>query len=277
MDKKELKALVTLLDDDDSEVKSHVEQKIISLGTQTIPFLEEEWENSFNPEVQRRIEDMVHILQFELLQERLADWNANESDDLLKGLWLVSTYQYPDLDFEELKADFEQIYHEVWREFKDDLAPSLQVKVLNSMIFNKFRFRANTKNFHSPSNSMLNVVLQSKKGNPITLCAIYMIIAQRLNMPVYGVNLPNLFILTYKQGENQFYINVFNKGLVFSKDDIDNYIEHLGLPSKEIFYEPCDNKTMVVRCLRNLIVSFEKLGDYSKADEMKILMDLLEG
>jgi len=78
MDEKELKALVTLLDDDDSEVKTHVEQKIISLGTKTIPFLEEEWEKSFNPEVQRRIEDMIHILQFELLQERVTDWKDKE-------------------------------------------------------------------------------------------------------------------------------------------------------------------------------------------------------
>lgn len=276
MDKKELKALVTLLDDEDQEVKTHVEQKIISLGTETIPFLEQEWENSFNPEVQRRIEDMIHILQFELLQEKLLEWKENDTEDLLKGVWVIATYQYPDLSYEELKAELDKIYEAVWKEFKEDLAPAEQVRILNSMLFNKFRFRANTKNFHSPSNSMINVVLQSGKGNPITLCVIYMIIAQRLEMPVYGVNLPNLFILTYKEKSTQFYINVFNKGLVFSRDDIDNYIEHLGLPAKEVFYEPCSHTDILLRCLRNLVVSFEKLGDYSKSDEMKILMHILE-
>ena len=276
MNKKELKALVTLLDDEDSEVKTHVEQKIISLGTQTIPFLEEEWENSFNPEIQRRIEDMIHVLQFELLQERFTKWKEEEQEDLLKGIWLIATYQYPDVDFEELKQEFEQIYYEVWREFKEDLNASDQVKILNSVIFNKLRFRANTKNFHSPANSMINVVMQSKKGNPITLCVIYMIIAQRLGMPVYGVNLPNLFILTYKQEDKQFYINVFNKGLVFSREDINNYIEHLGLPPKDVFYEPSEHRAIILRCLRNLVVAFEKLGDYTKADEMKVLMNIIE-
>ncbi|MGB3463816.1 MAG: transglutaminase-like domain-containing protein [Cyclobacteriaceae bacterium] len=276
MDEKELKALVTLLEDDDQEIKSHVEEKIISLGTKTIPFLEEEWEKSFNPEVQRRIEDMIHILQFELLQEKLSEWKDHETENLLKGVWLISTYQYPDLTLEELQTEFDKVYQDVWREFKEDSNPKEQVKILNNMIFNKFRFRANTKNFHSPSNSMINVVLQSKKGNPITLCVIYMIIAQRLDMPVYGVNLPNLFILTYKEEAMQFYINVFNKGLVFSRDDIDNYIDHLGLPAKEVFYEPCTHEDIMLRCLRNLVVSFEKLGDYSKADEMKILMNILE-
>ncbi len=276
MEEKELKALITLLDDDDTEVKTHVEEKIISLGTQTIPFLEEQWETSFNPEVQRRIEDMIHILQFELLQERLTDWKENESANLLKGAWLIATYQYPDITFEEVNKEFEQVYYEVWREFKEDLTPSDQVKVLNSVIFNKLRFRANTKNFHSPANSMINVVLESKRGNPITLCMIYLLITQKLDLPVFGVNLPNLFILTYKQGDKQFYINVFNKGLVFSRDDINSYIEHLGLPMQEFFYQPCDHIDIILRCLRNLVVSFEKLGEYQKSDEMKLLIAKLD-
>jgi len=277
MEEKELKALITLLDDDDHEVKTHVEQKIISLGTKTIPFLEAEWESSFNPEVQRRIEDMIHVLQFELLQERIIDWKENDVENLLKGAWLIATYQYPDLTFKEVNKEFEQVYYEVWREFKEDLAPSDQVKILNSVVFNKLRFRANTKNFHSPSNSMINIVMESKKGNPITLCIIYMLIGQKLGLPIFGVNLPNLFILTYKQGDKQFYVNVFNKGLVFSKEDIDNYIEHLGLPKQDFFYEPCEHIDIVLRCLRNLVISFEKLGEYQKSDEMKILTSKLDG
>ena len=67
----EIKALVALLEDDDNEVVAHVEEKIMSMGTGIIPFLEEEWESSFNPNSQRRIEDLVHVLQFELVQERL--------------------------------------------------------------------------------------------------------------------------------------------------------------------------------------------------------------
>ena len=58
----ELKALVSLLDDTDKEVKEHVRGKIISLGNQIIPFLEETWENSFDPDIQREIEDLVHEL-----------------------------------------------------------------------------------------------------------------------------------------------------------------------------------------------------------------------
>ncbi|MCR9253017.1 MAG: transglutaminase-like domain-containing protein [bacterium] len=278
MEDKELKALISLLDDEDHEVSTHVEQKIISIGTSIIPDLEREWESNFNPEIQRKIEDLIHTLQFDLLQERLEDWKNSGFEDLMKGMWLVATYQYPDLEYSELTQELEQIYYEVWTEFKPDLTPYDQVRILNSVIFDKLKFRANTKNFHSPANSMINIVMQSKKGNPITLCVIYMMIAQKLELPIYGVNLPNLFILTYKDDktDNQFYINVFNKGLVFSTEDIDNYISHLGITSQEIFYQPCTNLDIVMRAMRNLIVSFEKLGEYSRSDEVKILLKSME-
>ncbi|UII29261.1 transglutaminase-like domain-containing protein [Fulvivirga maritima] len=276
MKQEELKALVSLLDDEDAEIISHVEKKIISLGGSMIPILETEWESNLNPLVQERIEELIHVLQFDLIQERLINWFSEEEPDLLEGMWIVATYQYPDLEFTKLKQDLEQIYYDAWLEFKPDIHPYDQVKLLNSVIFSKLKFGANTKNFHSPSNSMINIVLESRKGNPISLCVLYMLVARKLKMPVYGVNLPNLFILTYKsENENysQFYINAFNRGLIFSKDDIDNYIHELRINPEETFYQPCDNRDIVLRALRNLVVSFDKIGDHAKSEEIKTLLE----
>jgi regulator of sirC expression with transglutaminase-like and TPR domain len=122
---------------------------------------------------------------------------------------------------------------------------------------------------------MINSVLDSKKGNPISLCVIYLLVAQKLKLPVYGVNLPSLFILTYKSLDVQFYINAFNRGLIFSKHDIDNYISQLKLQPNDIFYQPCSNLDITRRMFRNLIVSFEKLRDYDKSEEIKELLALI--
>jgi len=273
MKEKELKALVSLLDDEDHSIVTQVEEKIISLGNDIIPYLESEWESNFNPVVQRKLEDLIHTLQFDQLRFRLIQWKEKGFEDLLEGMWLVSTYQYPDIELEKLKSEFEQIYHETWREFRDDIHPYDQVKILNSVLYSKYKFSANTKNFHSPANSMINIVLDSKKGNPISLCVIYLMIAQKLNMPVYGVNLPNLFICTYKSPDLQFYINAFNRGLLFSRSDLENYISNLQITSRDIFYEPCSNLDIIKRVLRNLIVSYEKIGDHYKVDEIKILLN----
>jgi regulator of sirC expression with transglutaminase-like and TPR domain len=272
MEVSELKALVSLLDDDDKQIATHIEEKILSLGTSIIPFLEQEWEINFNPIVQKRIEEIIHTLQYELVKERLKEWYESPEQDLLTGMWIIATYQYPDIELEKLRQDLEQIYYEAWLEFKPELYAFDQVKIINGVLFNKLKFGANTKNFHSPGNSMINIVLESRKGNPITLCVIYMLVAQKLKMPVHGVNLPNLFILTYRDEQHTFYINAFNRGLIFSKQDIENYINELHLVPQKSFYEPCNSLEIVRRALRNLIMSFEKMGEHAKAEEVKLLL-----
>ena len=275
MEENELRALVSLLSDDDEEVLNHVEQKIISLGDPVIPYLESEWESNFNPHVQKRIEDLIHHLQYTVLEKKLRLWKEGGAEDLLEGLWLIATYQYPDLEYGKLRKEMEQIYYETWLEMKNDIHPFDQIRILNDVLFGKLKFSANTKNFHAPNNSMLNIVLESHKGNPISLCVVYLLVAQRLKLPVYGVNLPNLFVLTYKSRELQFYINAFNRGLIFYKSDIDNYISHLNLTKMDMFYEPCSNLDIVRRMLRSLIVAFEKLGEKEKMEEIKKLVDVI--
>lgn len=277
MKETELKALVSLLDDDDKEVITQVQEKILSIGTAIIPILEQEWENNFNPTVQQRIEDIIHSLQYKLLKERIVSWYNSEDKDLLTGMWIVATYQYPEIELEKLKQDIETIYQEAWLEYRGDLLPYDQVKVMNSVLFGKLKFGANSKNFHSPGNSMINVVLETHKGNPITLCVIYMLVAQKLKMPVKGVNLPNLFILSYKDSQTNFYINAFNRGLIFTRQDIENYIHEIHLVPQKSFFEPCSNVEIIQRVLRNLIMSFEKMGEHEKAEELKLLLIEISG
>ncbi|MCU0470990.1 MAG: transglutaminase-like domain-containing protein [Arcicella sp.] len=278
MKQSEIKALISLLDDEDDEVLNHVESKIRSMGDVVIPYLEDRWEeSSLSPLMQKKIEDLIHDLQYNAFFDRLIQWRDKGAEDLLEGMWAIATYQYPDLSLEKMRQDLEQIYYEVWLEIRDNMHPMDQIKTLNSVIFGKLKFGANTKHFHSASNSMLNVVIESKKGNPISLCVIYLLVAQKLKLPIWGVNLPNLFILTYKSGNLQFYINVFNRGLIFSKVDIDSYIAQLNLAQNDIFYQPCNNLDIIRRVLRNLTLAFEKVGDDDKVKEIdKVLQEMMK-
>lgn len=274
MNNNELKALISLLDDEDQEVVQHVEQQIRQLGGQMIPFLEAEWEGSFSADLQKRIEEIIHDLQYESVLDRMRDWKNGGAMDLLEGLWIVATYQYPDLSLSKLKQDVEQLFYDVWVDFKPDMHPDEQIRAMNSAFFTKLKFAPNTKHFHSPANSMINQVLESRRGNPITLCVLYMLIAKRLNLPVYGVNLPNLFVLTYKNSTGvQFYINVFNRGLIFTTKDIDQYIDQLNVKRVDTFYQPCTNVDIVRRVLRNLTLAFEKNGDVERVREVEKILD----
>ncbi|MBC7448338.1 MAG: hypothetical protein H7330_09790 [Hymenobacteraceae bacterium] len=277
----EIKALLSLLDDPDPEIAAHVHHRIAALGEAVIPVVEEIWEASLDPEEQHRLEELVHRLQFEGLQRRLAAWKEGGGEDLLEGMVLVNQYQYPDVDRAALHRALDEYYYEAWVMLRPDLHPFDQIKALNYVLFRQARFAANTQNFHSPANSVLSRVLESRRGNPLTLCVIYLLLARRLGMPLHGVNLPNLFILTWKPvggagtGEAQFYVNAYNRGLLLTREDIATYVQQLGLPESEIYFEPCSNVDIVRRAFRNLALSFEKLNEPEKAGEVHLLLDVL--
>ncbi|MGI4739940.1 MAG: transglutaminase-like domain-containing protein [Janthinobacterium lividum] len=276
MTTKEIKALISLLDD--PEIAPQIQSEIQHLGETIIPYLEESWEETLDPQQQQRLEDLIHQLQFEGLQQRLRVWRDAGAQDLLEGMWLLNSYQYPDADLQALNRAIEQLRFEAWTLLRAEMHPADQVQMLNHVIFRNHKFSANTQHFHSPANSMLQRVIETKRGNPLSLCVIYLLVAQRLDLPVFGVNLPNLFVLTY-QSETAafpaFYINCYNRGVVLSKADIEHYVGQLGITSQDGFYEPCSHLDIVRRAMRNLQVSFERLQEPAKAEEVGQLLSIL--
>lgn len=282
---KEVIALITLLDDPDETIYVQVKERFVTLGPPAIPHLETAWENSFDAIMQKRIETIIHTIQFELLQKALKDWARDESDDLLKGVLLLARYQYPDLDENKVKKLLHQIKQDVWLELQDDLTALEKVKIINHILFEVHQFSGNITNYHAPQNSFINNVLESKKGNPLMLSVVYMLICKELNIPVYGINLPQHFVLAYindyanlidvnnKTLSNNilFYINPFSKGLMFNQNDIDQFLKQLKLEPEPKYYLPCNNVEVLKRCLNNLIYSYEKLGYIEKVEELKLL------
>ena len=283
MSLKEVIALITLLDDPDEVIYSQVKDRFVILGPPAIPHLETAWENSFDAIMQKRIEVIIHTIQFEILQKALKKWAIEEQEDLLKGILILSRYQYPDLNETKIRKDLGQIKQDVWLELNDDLTAIEKVKVLNHILFEVHQFSGNITNYHAPQNSFINNVLESKKGNPLMLSVLYMLICKELNIPIYGINLPQHFVLAYlndnanlidvnnKTLSNNilFYINPFSKGLIFNQKDIDQFLKQLNLEPEAKYYIPCSNIEIVKRSLNNLIFSYEKLGYLEKVDELK--------
>lgn len=274
MTENELQALASLLDEEDKEILLMVEKQIYQLGSQMIPFLEKESQRQTDQKAQKRIATLVQTIQFDTAKQRLTVWKEQAQDDLLQGLWAVASYQYGTLKLEDLKIEMEQLYYEVWQVLKEGWHPYDQIKAINGIIFGKLRFKPNQE-FQEVDNSMINRVLETRTGNPITLCSVYILIAKKLNLPIYGVNLPNIFILTYKDNIHQFYINPSNKGVIFSKSDIENYIEQLAIPMQTAYIEPCGHLDILKRILRNLCYAYEKQNRINNVREVKLLLEIL--
>lgn len=289
MNLKEVIALITLLDDPDEGIFSQVKERFIILGPPAIPHLETAWENSFDMIMQKRIERIIHDIQLEALQKALKHWKEHEQDDLFKGVCLIARYQYPDLDENVLKKQIQQIKQDVWLEIHDDLTGLEKVKIVSHILFEVHQFSGNISNYHAPQNSFINVVLETKKGNPVMLSVVYALICKELNIPVYGVNLPQHFVLAYVNDYANlydtnhktlsdnilFYVNPFSKGLIFNQDDIDSFLKQLNIEPENKYYLPCSNLEIIKRVLNNLVYSFEKLGYPEKVEELKRLEENL--
>jgi regulator of sirC expression with transglutaminase-like and TPR domain len=280
---KEISALVKLLDDPDQEVFRHVEKRLLEYGNEVIDYLENVWEQSLDSLLQQRIENIVHKIQFTNVKEDLNLWYQSGAFDLLQGALVVNRYQYPDLDEEKIKLQVEEIKREIWLGLQYEMSSIEKIKLINHIFYNVYGFSGNTKNHHDPQNSYINQVLESKKGNQISLAIIYSTLAQKLDIPVYGVNLPQHFILGYidegKRDEQEFgvlfYINAFNKGAIFGKHDVDQFLRQLNLEPQPGFYAPCSNVEIIRRVIRNLISAYENLGSPEKVAELKELQEIL--
>lgn len=285
MNLKEVIALITLLDDPDDGIYSEVKNRFIILGPPAIPHLETAWENSFDALMQKRIEGIIHTIQFKALQNALKNWAENEQDDLFKGCCIIARYQYPDLDENKLKKQLHQIKQDVWLELHDDLTAIEKVKIINHILFEVHQFGGNITNYHAPQNSFINVVLETKKGNPVMLSVIYALVCKELGIPIYGVNLPQHFVLAYVNDFTNlfdpshktlsdnilFYVNPFSKGLIFNQGDVDSFIKQLNVEPETKYYLPCSNLDIIKRILNNLIYSFDKMGYAEKVQELKDL------
>lgn len=280
MDEKELQALVHLLDDPDQLIAEEIENKLLSLGPDIIPSLEEYWESAFDPYIQERLEKIINAIQFDQTKSELLVWKMSNSFNLLEGLLIINSYQYPSYNNNLIRITIEELKREIWMELHYEMTPYEKVSLINYILFEKFGLSGNTNDYHNPQNSFIGRVLESKKGNPLTLSCIYSIIAQKLDIPIFGINLPKHFILSYL-AENQtedhllFYINAFNKGQVMQKADVISFLKQLNLPLSKEFMMPCDNVMILKRVLRNLITAYEQNESVSKKQEVEILFKLL--
>jgi len=233
--------------------------------------------------LQTRIENLIHKIQFEDVLQELELWKLSGSFDLLQGLIIVNKYQYPDVDEQKIINQIETIKRDAWLDMIYSMSAVEKVRLLNNILYNAHGFSGNTSNYHDPQNSYVGQVLETHKGNPILLACIYSIVAQKLDIPIYGVNLPKHFILAYTEDhtpvENKdgilFYINAFNRGQIFGRHDVVAFLKQLNLAPSDDFVLPCSNVDIITRVLRNLVTSYSQAGNVAKTEEINRMLDLL--
>ncbi len=277
----EFKALVSLLDDDDNEVFTHVSNKLVSFGKEGLSLLESAWEAEENIVIQEKLESLIKKIQYDNIKDRLKQWLESDEQDLLEAALIVNTIEYPEIDELAIIDKINSIAKSVWIELNAALSPLEELQVMNQVFYQLHGFFSNNdKNTFKqiPDLGNLNKILETKNGNSISLGILFLIIAQKNDLPIYGVNLPYHFIMCYARkhlskeilDENtdekqvMFYINPINKGIAFSRMEITNYLKQIKLTSKKNYYSPCNNKAIIKALIFNQIAYYDKESDKAK-------------
>ncbi len=277
-----IKALICLLDDPDEDIILHVEKQIMQLGENAIDDLELEWENSDNPIIVQRIENLIFEIKSNKYKELLQKWIESGAVDLMEGSLLVAQYQYHNLNQEKVYDFLKKIEQDIWIEINDYQTALEKTKIINHIFYNIYGFDGNKENYHAPQNSFIQKVIEQKKGTPLSLGILYMHIAQKLEIPIYGVNVPNHFVLVYKNNDFAeepfdkylFYINPFSNGSVFGRFELEDFIQQLQIPAQNAYFEACTNKDIVKRMIHNIVYAYELAGKSNMQNHFTKLLDL---
>ena len=284
----EINALVNLIDDPDEIIFFQVKDKLIELGSDVIPVLEKAWnKESLGDLFQNRLETIIHDIQLKDVFKQLGKWILNP-ENLIEGVLIVNKYKYPNINLLSIENLISQLVRDIKSQLNDTLTILEKIQVINKILFDIYGFKGDKTNYHDPENSYFNAVLTKKKGNPLMLSILYIEIAKRIQIPIYGINLPNHFLVGYLEADYQknnylynrdsygilFYINPFSKGIILYQDEIDDFLFELKLKQHSKYYSPCNNISIVRRILTNLIYSYTKLNERKNVAELKKIIQL---
>jgi regulator of sirC expression with transglutaminase-like and TPR domain len=137
------------------------------------------------------------------------------------------------------------------------------VEKASSYLFGELGFHGNETDFFDPLNSCLNQVLERRTGIPITLAVLYMEIARRLHMPVFGIGLPRHFVLEFNDGKFSTYIDPFHGGRQISAQQC--YALAGAKVANPLLLERATPKQIAMRMLQNLHGVYIRSHDLERA------------
>jgi regulator of sirC expression with transglutaminase-like and TPR domain len=273
----QIKALIRLLSDENSKVAKTVCDRLVAIGDSAVPLLlEAEIEQ---PEMARRIEEVLDEIRGSHLEQELRTLAASPEGrlDLETGAMLIARYAYPSLDVGLYRRRLDDMAMEVRDRLGRRASGEEVVKTLNRYLFTEQGFRGNTRNYYEAENSYLNRVIDRRTGIPISLSVVYLLIGQRLELPVFGIGMPGHFLVKFDSDRYKMFIDCFNAGALLTEKDCARFLMQAGYGFEERYLQRSNTAAILNRMLKNLVSIYHKLDETVKASRLGRFIEVLEG
>ncbi|WP_018128154.1 transglutaminase-like domain-containing protein [Balneola vulgaris] len=277
--KKEIESLLYLMDDPDPFVQESVQQRFVELGESAVPLLDEYRVDLKQPAQKEKVSDLIHTLTFEGLQADFVlqlEQGIKNRKDLEDILFILARFGNPTLRTASYKERLDHFAEMVAPSIRYKLDERKKAKQLFKFVFEDLNFRGDTETYHNPANCFLDQVIERRVGLPISLSQIAMFIARRLDLPVFGVNMPIHFMLTFIGDKEEFLVDPYDKGAVVSYDQCYFFLKKNNIEPRPDFFQMASDMDILIRTIRNLIHSYERQEQLHKVEDLKALLSTAE-
>ncbi len=222
----------------------------------------------------------IQIQRTNLRLKRLAKrGNGTNYDDLEEASFLLSGMGDIFSSYKDFKQELDRLafrLKELFELNREILTDDVKVHLLSRVLFQESGFVGNQDSYSDPNNSYLTRVIQSKRGIPISLSVVYLLVANRLKLPIYGTNIPLHFILQYESENFTTFIDPFHGGVLLEKETCEKFLRANGFDDVSKFFDKTGTLSILKRMYRNLIHIYRKNGQREMERVLTKQLQILE-
>ena len=273
-----LAALVHLLADDHVEVVEAVRTKLVEMGEKVIPYLQQVNVSHADPKVRVEAKGVLERIRLEGVG-RVWEGSVSPADrepDLEGSIFLMARVCYPEMNPTMYQLKLDQMAERIRPRLLAAKTPAGKLSAMNRVLFDEERFQGNWTDYFDPQNCYLNRVLDRKLGIPITLSAVYLLVARRIDFPILGVGVPGHFMVKYRDDETEIYVDPFNGGRLFTRPECVQFIVESGYPYQPEFLDGVGSREILARILRNLILVYVDRHEMTLQRTLSRFLELLD-
>ncbi len=269
-----LRALVTLLDDDNEGIVRRVQSELLSLGKQARPALRSA-ESSDLPRLRSRARLVLRRLEKRDALRRLTKYAAGSTIDLERALWLLSRIERDDFDARPYVRTLDAMANEVRERIAEEADPSAHPVLLAQVLGTDLGYSGSEVDFDHPDNIYLHRTIERKRGMPLTLTAIYILVARRVGIRVAAVPLPGHVMLRVYWSRRSVLLDPFRGGRLRTRAECNQYLSQHGLAPNPAWFRDASDVDLLQRHTLNLMNSLQLRGLESQARELHRIAGIL--
>lgn len=185
--------------------------------------------------------------------------------DIETGALLLARALRPGLDAAGCPARLDALAARARELFAEPMTARARCVALNRVLFHEAGLRGDVAGYEDPANSLLPAVLERRRGLPVSLAVIYLLVARRSGFALEPVGAPGHFMVGCFTDETPFYVDAFSGGRMIGEPELRAWLAARGALVRPGDLGPCSPLEVLLRMCRNLERHCAGAGDSAGA------------